>query len=105
MPMPMPSKTRRPRWVYYLGAFLILVLVAFAFGRSAGRWLIVEDRLTPADAIVALSGSMPYRAEEAGRLFNLGQAPEIWLTRSESPVSELEKFGIHYVPEEEYSRQ
>ena len=48
---------------------------------------------------------MPYRAEEAARLFNMGKAPEIWVSRPEGPVAELQKFGIQFVGEEEYNRE
>ena len=70
-----------------------------------GRWLVREDTLSPADAVVVLSGSMPYRAEEAGRLFEIGKAPEVWVSRPENPAADLEKFGIKFVGEEEYNRQ
>jgi uncharacterized SAM-binding protein YcdF (DUF218 family) len=47
---------------------------------------------------------MPYRAEEAGRLFKMGKAPEVWVSRPENPAAELQKFGIQFVGEEEYGR-
>jgi uncharacterized SAM-binding protein YcdF (DUF218 family) len=70
--------------------------------RSAGRWLVREDTLASADAIVVLSGSMPYRAEEAARLFQMGKAPEVWVSRPENPAADLQKFGIRFAGEEEY---
>lgn len=88
-------------------AALILVLVVagvFAF-RGVGRWLIREDPLAHADAIVVLSGGMPYRAEGAADLFRQGYAPEVWLTQPESPAAGLSTMGIHFVGEEEYSRE
>jgi hypothetical protein len=45
--------------------------------RGAGRWLVREEILSSADAIVVLSGIMPYRAAEAARLFQMGKAPEV----------------------------
>ena len=36
--------------------------------RHAGGWLVVQDGLAPAHAIVVLSGGMPYRAREAARI-------------------------------------
>ncbi len=56
-------------------------------------------------AIFVLSGGLLYRAEEAGKVFRMGYAPEVWLSRPVSPSDELERLGIHYVEEEEYSRQ
>jgi len=89
-------------------ALLILALVvcaagAFAF-RGVGRWLVREDSLGPADAIVVLSGSMPARAEEAGRIFRLGYAHEVWVSRPVSAREELESMGIHYLGEEDFNR-
>jgi uncharacterized SAM-binding protein YcdF (DUF218 family) len=48
---------------------------------------------------------MPYRAEEAGRLFEMGKAPEVWVSRPENPAADLQKFGIQFVGEEEYNRE
>ncbi len=87
---------------------LILALVVCAAGvfafRGAGRWLVREDALGPADAIVVLSGSMPARAEEAGRIFRLGYSHEVWVSRPVSPREELEAMGIHYLGEEDFNR-
>jgi len=89
------------------GLFALLVVIAGAVicFRGAAHWLIREDPLGRADAIVVLSGSMPYRAEEAANVFRMGYAPEVWLTRAESPASELEEMGIRYVGDEEYNRE
>ena len=73
--------------------------------RNAGRWLVREDPLSRADVIFVLSGGLPHRAEEAGRIFGMGYAPEVWLSRPESPASELEKQGVRYIGEEEYNRE
>ena len=51
-----------------------------------GKWLVVEDPLEHAQAIVVLSGRMPMRALEAAKLYNAGYAPEVWLTRSSEPA-------------------
>ena len=45
---------------------------------------------------------MPYRAEEAARLFQMGKAPEVWVSRPENPAADLQKFGIRFVGEEKY---
>src|SRR5271154_6081987 len=92
----------------FLNVLLIVALVvcaagAFAF-RGVGRWLVREDSLGPADAIVVLSGTMPARAEEAGRIFRLGYAHEVWVSRPVSPGEELEAMGIHYLGEEDFNR-
>jgi uncharacterized SAM-binding protein YcdF (DUF218 family) len=91
------------RNVLLLVALVVCVAGVFAF-RGAGRWLVREDALGPADAIVVLSGSMPARAEEAARIFRLGYAHEVWVSRPVSPREELEVMGIHYLGEEDFNR-
>lgn len=86
--------------------FTLLILVASLAGfRHAGRWLTREDPLASADVISVLSGGLPYRAEEAGKIFRQGYAPEVWVSRPESAASNLETLGTHYIGEEEYSRE
>jgi len=78
-------KVSRPRHRVLLilsavgGAVLFLALVIFL---GVGRWLMVEDPLGKAKAIVVLSGAMPVRAIEAAELYREGYAPEVWLTHS-----------------------
>jgi uncharacterized SAM-binding protein YcdF (DUF218 family) len=89
-----------------LGLFIILMLVAAVVCfRGIGRWLTREDPLSKADVILVLCGGLPYRAEEAGKVFGMGYAPEVWLSRPYSPAGELEKLGIHLIGEEEYNRE
>jgi len=65
-----------------------------------GRWLIAEDPLDKADAIVVLSGRIPVRAKEAARLYNAGYAPRVWLTRTNEPAASLQEMRIDYLGEE-----
>src|SRR5439155_13585043 len=90
------------RWIIFaaLCSLIALALVAF-FG--VGRWLVVEDPLAKARAIVVLSGGMPVRALEAARLHAQGYAPEVWLTHSPEPGESLKAMGIPYEGEEVYS--
>src|SRR6478672_10659892 len=83
---------------------LILIAAAVAF-RGVGRWLEHEDSLAHADVIFVLSGALPQRAVEAGRVYSKGYASEVWLSRPDSPADELAKLGIHFINEEEYNRQ
>jgi uncharacterized SAM-binding protein YcdF (DUF218 family) len=94
----------RGRIVGFIVALLLMLCAVLAF-RGVGRWLVREDSLAPADAIVVLSGSMPYRAEEAARIFKMGYAREVWISRPESPVDELNSMGIRFLGEEDYSRE
>jgi uncharacterized SAM-binding protein YcdF (DUF218 family) len=98
-----PNKCRFRRPLLVLLVFSLFAS-ALALGRGMGGWLVREDNLSSADAIVVLSGSMPYRAEEAAKVFAMGDAPEVWVTRPESPATELQEMGIHYIGEEDYNR-
>ena len=48
---------------------------------------------------------MPARAEEAAKIFQMGYAPEVWVSRPASAASELERMSIAYTGEEAYNRQ
>jgi uncharacterized SAM-binding protein YcdF (DUF218 family) len=87
------------------GLLAVLVLVGVIGFRGVGRWLDREDTLSHADVIFVLSGAMPQRATEAGKVFAMGYAPEVWLSRPDSPADELAEIGIHFAGEEDYNRQ
>jgi uncharacterized SAM-binding protein YcdF (DUF218 family) len=53
---------------------------------------------------LVLSGSMPARAEEAARIFRMGYAHQVWVSRPDSPDQELESMGIHYLGEQDFNR-
>jgi uncharacterized SAM-binding protein YcdF (DUF218 family) len=89
----------------YLFILLIFLGAALAGFRGIGRWLIREDPLSPADVIVVFGNSLPYPAEEAGKIFRMGYAPEVWVSRPDNPAAKLEKLGIHFVTTEEYNRE
>src|SRR5438309_8007775 len=82
------------------GGGLFLALVIF-FG--IGRWLVAEDPLGKARAIVVLSGAMPMRAIEAAKLYREGYAPEVWLNHSTEPGETLEEMGIPFTGEDLYN--
>jgi uncharacterized SAM-binding protein YcdF (DUF218 family) len=89
-----------------LGLSIVLTLVLGMAGfRHAGRWLVRDDPLSRADVILVLSGGLPYRAEEAGKVFVSGYAPEVWVSRPESPVSEMQRLGVRFIGEEDYDRE
>src|SRR5882762_3774160 len=77
-----------------------LIVVALIIFLGVGRWLVVEDPLEKAQAIVVLSGRMPMRAQEAARLYNAGWAPQVWLTRSVEPAASLQEMHIAYIGED-----
>jgi hypothetical protein len=74
--------------------------IAMVMFVGVGRWLLVEDKLEKAQAIVVLSGRMPLRAIEAARLYNAGYAPEVWLTRPSEPAASLQAMHIAYLNED-----
>ncbi len=89
-----------------LGVLVVLMLVAATVAfRGVGRWLNREDPLSHADVIFVLSGAMPQRALEGAKVFAMGYAPEVWLSRPDSPADELASLGIHFAGEEDYNRQ
>jgi len=87
-----------------LGLLVVLILAVVAV-RGAGQWLEREDPLSHADVIFVLSGGLPQRALEGGRVYAMGYAPEVWLSRPDGPADELAKLGIHFSNEEDYNRQ
>jgi uncharacterized SAM-binding protein YcdF (DUF218 family) len=98
-----PRQRFRTRRVLFAVAGTGLVFAAVIF-LGVGRWLVVEDPLERAKAIVVLSGAMPLRATEAGKLYREGYAPEIWLTRSAEPGETLEQMGIPFAGEDYYNK-
>ncbi|MGA9797828.1 MAG: YdcF family protein [Terriglobales bacterium] len=89
-----------------VGLVVLLVLVAGAIVfRGAGRWLRREDPLAHADVIFVLSGGLPQRVVEASKIYAMGYAPEVWLSRPYGPTDELAKLGVHFYSEEDYNRE
>jgi uncharacterized SAM-binding protein YcdF (DUF218 family) len=95
------------RLIFLLISLVILTGAALWAFRNVGQWLVINDPLQPARAIVVLSGITPYRAMEAAEIYKQGWAPEVWLFRDD-PRGAHEAFlrlGIHHIPEEEYDEQ
>lgn len=83
-------------------AMLLAAIVAFY---GVGRWLVVEDPLEPAHAIVVLSGRLPERAMEAARLYRQNYSAQVWVSQPASPAEELAKLNIYYVGEDFYNQK
>jgi uncharacterized SAM-binding protein YcdF (DUF218 family) len=99
--MAFPGRTRALRIALAAGSgIVVLGMVCFS---TVGRWLVVEDPLEKARAIVVLSGAMPVRAVEAAKLYREGYAPEIWLTHSAEPAATLGEMGISFAGEDYYN--
>ncbi len=95
-----------------LRRLLVVVAVLLALAAAGawvflrvGRWLVVEDTLEPAQAIVVLTGRMPVRAREAAEIYRQGFAAQIWLQRSADAAEELQQMGIYFVGEEFYNQK
>lgn len=91
-------------------AIVLLVLAVVAGGgvwafRHVGTWLVVQDPLEPAHAIVVLSGRMPLRALQAAEIYRQGYAAQVWITRPVSPAEQLEQMHINFVGEEFYNEK
>jgi uncharacterized SAM-binding protein YcdF (DUF218 family) len=96
-----PTKPKGIRRIV-LGLAGLVLSCAAIFLLGVGRWLVIEDPLEKAQAIVVLSGGMPLRALEAARLYREGYAPKVWLTHSTEPGAALEAMQIPYVGEDSY---
>jgi uncharacterized SAM-binding protein YcdF (DUF218 family) len=86
---------------------LIAVVAALVWGvRGLGAWLVVEDPLSPARAVVALGGELPFRAMEAASIYRQGWTSEVWLTRQPQDAGEsaLRQLGIQVAGEEVQNR-
>jgi uncharacterized SAM-binding protein YcdF (DUF218 family) len=94
------SRTRRVLFAVGGGGLVLAVVIFF----GVGHWLVVEDPLVKARAIVVLSGAMPLRGIEAAKLYREGYAPEIWLTHSAEPGETLEEMGIPFSGEDYYNK-
>ena len=90
---------------------LAVALVLTGFGRvpvlrEVGAFLITEDRLERAAAIVALAGQTPFREMEAAKIYRAGWAPRVIIVRAEpsEEAKELAEMGINVGESWEVSR-
>src|SRR5512142_2721588 len=75
----------RNRFVRYAGGLILfVVLLSLGFApalRVVGSFLVIEDSLQRAAAIVVMGGQTPFRELEAAKLFGRGWAPKVILVR------------------------
>jgi Bacterial sugar transferase/Putative transposase len=97
--------TRRPL-VLLLALALAGVLVPLGAGQL-GRRLVVADPLKRTQAMVVLSGWVPFRAMEAASVYQAGWAPEVLLTKETRTPEELalDRLGVPVVRGEAYNRE
>lgn len=95
---------------FALGTFVAILLAwsgHSAVLRGMGTYLIVQDPLERADAIVVVSGHPPVRALEAATLYHEGWAPKVIVTRAlrSKEYYMLQALGITVPEEREYNRE
>lgn len=96
-----------PRTALVATVLIAVVAVSLVWGvRGLGAWLVVEDPLSSARAVVALGGELPFRAMEAASIYRQGWTSEVWLTRPPQDAGQaaLRQLGIQVPNEEAYNR-
>ena len=88
------------RWLIGAGISIVLITMGVLVFFGIGRWLVLQDPLVHADAIVILSGNLPDRALEAARLYGAGYAQQVWISQGLSPAEELKTMKIVYLGED-----
>lgn len=92
-----------PRPALIAAILVASVALSLMWGaRQVGGWLVVEDPLAPARAVVVLGGQVPFRAMEAATIYRQGWAPEVWITRPAQDAEQAALRGLDIkVPTEE----
>jgi uncharacterized SAM-binding protein YcdF (DUF218 family) len=94
------ARKRHVAWAILVVSIGGLIVFASIIFLGVGRWLVIEDPLDKAQAIVVLSGRIPMRAKEAARLYNAAYASQVWLTRANEPTASLQEMHIAYIGED-----
>jgi uncharacterized SAM-binding protein YcdF (DUF218 family) len=96
-----------PRGALIAAALVVLGVAALVWmATGLGAWLVVEDPLAHARAVVVLGGQVPFRPMEAAAIYRQGWAPEVWITRARQDAEQaaLRELKIEVPTEEVYSR-
>jgi uncharacterized SAM-binding protein YcdF (DUF218 family) len=94
------------QWLRIGGLIALASMLSLWACIGLGNWLVVNDQLQKADAVVVLGGYLPYRAIGAAEIYNDGWAPVVWVTQTDhSRDLVAEALEIGYVREHEYSRR
>jgi len=100
-----PNVLRKsPRIQWLVLAIAGGITLVFLLG-NLGKWLVVDEALQKADAILVLSGGLPGRALEAARVYKQGFAAQVWLTHSTEPAVTLARYHVEYAGEEVYDKR
>jgi len=89
----------------WAGIFIVLAAIGLLAFFGIGRWLVIQDPLVHADAIVVLSGNLPDRALEAARLYHAGYAEQVWVSQPISRAEELKTMKIFFLGEDFYNEK
>jgi uncharacterized SAM-binding protein YcdF (DUF218 family) len=106
--MTMLGRSRWLRYVVILASVVAWIAVLIPSAASAvARWLVVADRLEPAQAIVVLSGHVPFRAVWAATLYKEGLSSEVWVSRPVRTAEEraMRGLGLDVSTEEERNQR
>lgn len=98
----------RPRFICTLGLLLIAGLAALVLWLPRlGGWLVIQEPLQTADAIVVLGGNLPFRSQEAASLYRQGWANRVWITAPEGPaeLDAIRNLGLSSVSGQELSHR
>lgn len=88
-------RRRLIRYGIYLVLIFTIYLCRYPILRGIGNWLIEEDQIEKADAIVVLGGSSEERSIRAAELFNSNYAPLI-ITTGSNVSNTLKAVGLEY---------
>jgi hypothetical protein len=112
-----PDAYRRSRWHHHftrpwflwtLGLLITAGVVALLLWLPRlGSWLIIQEPLQTADAIVILGGNLPFRSQVAASLYQQGWAKQVWITAPEgaAETETIKNLGLSSVPQQELSRR
>ena len=106
---PTISNTRKHRWPVLIPIVAIAALVVFhaPILQGTAAYLITEDPLQRAAAIVALGGEPPFREMEAAKLYREGWAPRVVIVRGvrREELKAFQDMGIEVAQRWELSRE
>jgi uncharacterized SAM-binding protein YcdF (DUF218 family) len=97
--------TAQRRWIVAIGVPLVLLGMFIFVFLHLGDWLVVEDPLAVAHAIVVLSGELPNRSLEAARLYRQDEAAQVWVSQGLSPANALARMNIAFIGEDFYNQK
>jgi len=99
------SKPKLRRRLIWAGTLIALAAIGFLIFFGIGQWLVIQDPLAHADAIVVLSGRLPERALEAARIYHAGYADQVWVSQPVSAAEELKTMKIFFLGEDFYNEK